>query len=478
MGVTLHFQSTGMVPGNARPVEMVGGAISVGRGPENDLVLPDPTKVLSKRHCAIEDRAGGVVVVDLSTNGTFLNYSKAPIGGTGAPLSDGDILTLGPYELMVQISGASTGLHVAEPLPQEAPSHRGRSGLASALDDILDGPGGGAGDVIDELLGGDAPLAGPKGVQRPDLGEDGLLPPLDADDLLGPGPDPNAGLGGSQYDHNPSASDHVQVSSATVPGAIPEDWGDDLLEPSGGDSASIPPPARIPDDPDFGGSGAGIDPNDPFREPPATQPPTAPVTPPSGVGGGDAASRAFIQSAGAEGVQIPDAELVPTMARLGQVYRIMVKGLREILMARATVKSEFRIDQTTIAAGGNNPLKFSVSPEQAVEAMIRPTTSGYLDATEAADEALKDIRAHEVAVISGMEAALKGVLAELSPEALEGRIESGGGLSGMLKGKKARYWEVYEKLYSEISDQAENDFHALFAREFAKAYKAQLEKLK
>ena len=76
MGVTLHFQSTGTVPGNARPVEMVGGAISVGRGAENDLVLPDPSKVLSKRHCAIEDHGGNVVVVDLSTNGTFLNGKR------------------------------------------------------------------------------------------------------------------------------------------------------------------------------------------------------------------------------------------------------------------------------------------------------------------------------------------------------------------------------------------------------------------
>jgi type VI secretion system protein ImpI/type VI secretion system protein len=48
----------------------------------------------------------------------------------------------------------------------------------------------------------------------------------------------------------------------------------------------------------------------------------------------------------------------------------------------------------------------------------------------------------------------------------------------MFKGKKARYWEVYEKMYAQISDQAENDFHELFSREFARAYKEQLEKLK
>jgi type VI secretion system protein ImpI/type VI secretion system protein len=40
------------------------------------------------------------------------------------------------------------------------------------------------------------------------------------------------------------------------------------------------------------------------------------------------------------------------------------------------------------------------------------------------------------------------------------------------------YWETYEKMYAEISDQAENDFHDLFAREFSQAYKDQLKRLK
>jgi type VI secretion system protein ImpI/type VI secretion system protein len=80
-------------------------------------------------------------------------------------------------------------------------------------------------------------------------------------------------------------------------------------------------------------------------------------------------------------------------------------------------------------------------------------------------------------MVSGMEAALRGLLQKLDPKALEEKIETGGGLSALLKGKKARYWEVYEKMYAEISDQAENDFQDLFSREFARAYQDQLKKL-
>ena len=102
MPVTLKFQSSGTIPGDARPVPMRGGSLTIGRGPTNDLVLPDPDRMLSKNHCVIEDHNGNVVVVDLSTNGTFLNYSKIPLGRTPTPLNNGDILCVGSYELVVE----------------------------------------------------------------------------------------------------------------------------------------------------------------------------------------------------------------------------------------------------------------------------------------------------------------------------------------------------------------------------------------
>ena len=61
------------------------------------------------------------------------------------------------------------------------------------------------------------------------------------------------------------------------------------------------------------------------------------------------------------------------MARMGQIMAAIITGMRDILMTRAALKSEMRMDRTMINAGGNNPLKFSVSAEQAIEAMIRPS---------------------------------------------------------------------------------------------------------
>ena len=165
------------------------------------------------------------------------------------------------------------------------------------------------------------------------------------------------------------------------------------------------------------------------------------------------------------------------MVRLGGVLKTMISGIREILMTRTHFKGEFRIDQTMIAATGNNPLKFSITAEQAIEALSKPGAKGYLPAMEATEQALSDIKAHEVAMVTGMEAALKGVLRRLDPQVLEEKLAARGG-AGLFSNKKAKYWELYEEMYADIADQAENQFHELFAREFAAAYKAQLERLK
>lgn len=522
--VTLQFQSTGSIPGSGEPVAMRGTSMTIGRGDENDVVLPDPDRVLSKRHCAIEDHNGNIVVVDLSTNGTFLNYGKLALGNLPTPLNNGDILTVGPYEIMVSFAEAGAQNTIAAPLDDGPVSH-GFAANAPSAADLLDAPGDG-GDFLDDLLSGRDQPVGPGGVKREEPDDfDGLLPPLGEDDpMLAPPVDPFAGQGASSAMHSPSGQDHFAAPQTTGgSSAIPDDWDDDFLKPTAQSGSPFSSPAATPAPSESMTGGAAFIPDDfgaensdplggdddPFdallgephapvsqgvAPPPVADVPAPPPIPPSvapetvtpeapapvvaSAAGNQDAARAFLKSLGASEVKLSEEEVTPTLSRLGHVLRIMIEGMREILMTRTSIKSEFRIEQTMIQAGGNNPLKFSISPEQAIEAMVRPSSKGYLDAADAAAQALQDIKAHEVAMITGMESALKGILNRLDPAVLEEKITVSGGLGSVLKSKKARYWEVYESMYAEISDQAENDFHELFAREFARAYQEQLDKLK
>ncbi len=488
MTVTLKFQSSGMVPGDGRPVQMKGGSLTMGRGPGNDLVLPDPDRMLSKSHFVIEDHNGKIVIVDFSTNGTFLNYSKVPLGRTPTTLNNGDVLSAGGYELVVEIGQELPDLDDLIP-QQQVQSGVSHGNPDSAPDPLamLDDPGAG-GDFLDDLLGAEGGPTGPKNVSASDPIDD-LLPPLgeDEDPFFQEPKDGREGEGASLPMHNPSVSDSFSPSGKSGPSVIPDDWDDFLAPIDDGIPAKeeAQPPAPVDPDPEpEPDEKTALPPEPPTVAPEPTLMPQAaeqtppPTAPTAATAGGQSAARAFVAALDVEDLAIDDADLERTMTRMGRVMRMMIVGLREILMTRTSIKSEFRIDQTMIASGGNNPLKFSLSEDDAVTALVKPKAKGYLSSETATEQALDDIKAHEIAMVTGMEAAIKGVLAKLDPEVLAGQIETSTAIGSMFKGKKARYWEVYEKMYAQISDQAENDFHELFSREFARAYKEQLDKLK
>src|SRR5450631_2651832 len=77
---------------------------TIGRGTDNAWILPDPERYLSGKHVRIDFRAGSYVLVDTSSNGTYVNSSQVPLGKYhDYVLKDGDYVRLGEYELLVSI---------------------------------------------------------------------------------------------------------------------------------------------------------------------------------------------------------------------------------------------------------------------------------------------------------------------------------------------------------------------------------------
>src|SRR5882724_11965094 len=77
---------------------------SIGRGTDNEWILPDPERYLSGKHARIDFRAGSYVLVDTSSNGTYVNGAQVPLGKYhDYVLKDGDYVRLGEYEFLVSI---------------------------------------------------------------------------------------------------------------------------------------------------------------------------------------------------------------------------------------------------------------------------------------------------------------------------------------------------------------------------------------
>lgn len=106
-GLSLILQFDDLAVATLPPVGAAVEQFSVGRQPDSDLVLDDPS--VSKRHATLlwDTSARQARVRDLgSTNGTYVNEDE--IGQVEAPLFDGTVLSFGDVDFWFLLS---TTLH-------------------------------------------------------------------------------------------------------------------------------------------------------------------------------------------------------------------------------------------------------------------------------------------------------------------------------------------------------------------------------
>lgn len=285
-------------------------------------------------------------------------------------------------------------------------------------------------------------------------------------------------------DKVPELNSAYQPPKAVAPAPKPElppldDFG---APPAAPKVSAIPPAGELPDfDLDaFGASEPAAAPTPAPAPPPASmRPAPRPAPPPAPAArprpSGPAAPPSDLLQALMSGLNAPDLtldELTPElMYKLGALMHEATAGTIALLNARGSVKREMRADVTMIASGRNNPLKFSPDAGLALRYLFGQPMPGFMDAEDAMRDAYSDLRAHEFGFMAGLRAALAGVLKRFEPATLESRLPDKGGINALLPmNRKAKLWDQFGELYRQISMEAEEDFHALFGREFLRAY--------
>jgi len=134
---------------------------------------------------------------------------------------------------------------------------------------------------------------------------------------------------------------------------------------------------------------------------------------------------------------------------------------------------------TMIGAQANNPLKFFPDADSALTQMINGTMPGYMPPPRAFAGAFDDLKAHELAIMAGMRAALAGVLARFDPAAIEARLQVPTVMDKVLaSNRKAKMWDRMVDLYTQMAGEADSDFHRLFGEAFGNAYEEQVARLR
>ena len=461
-----------ITPGQCPEKLMDRGVISIGRASDNDWVLPDPERLVSARHCSIQYKDGRYYLTDNSTNGVELLTAGVRLRrGNSEPLQDGEVIRIGDYEISARIDF--------------------NLGSADALPFAVD-----SSNSFEALMGRQQPLpsAAPVFPSVPVAqfqGGSALDTMPDLFDFLAPSPTPPATqpdhVPAEQHDFRPPAPTSIPAPiveapvPAVAPAVIPEDWDlfADTPAPRAPAPLPVPPlepvaplPLSLPPQPQ----------PQPQPQPvpvavapaaPAESPLSAPLAQPTPTPASQQADllQAFLRGAGLDQLRIDKEQAEAQMENIGRSYRLMVEGLIDVLRARSSLKGEFRMQQTMIRPVENNPLKFAPNVDEAMLLMLRHSSQAFMSADQAVHDSFDDLRAHQLAVMAGVEAAIKHLLQRFEPAELEARMGKPGGLSNLFSGsRQAQYWQQFTALYSQISREAQDDFQDLFGREFSRAY--------
>jgi FHA domain-containing protein len=511
---------------------------SIGRADSNQLVLPDPERMISRVAAQVVYRNGAFAIVDRGSNPIKLN-GQALTSGREVPLAAGDVLQVGGYELRASV-GASN--HASD-----AHSAQSKDPFAGLLGPATPAPGPARGaSMVDPLAHvgvaavtarAAAPVAPPQiqgiprdwdpfapqasghdrpGAARPqqrdalglDLGSAApaslvpeqhlpLVTPSSLDQLFGlsaskAGADPlaNSVLDAPMAQPNMAADADPMRSLGTATKATAASQPDQLpdLQRAFIPPTTIKPPQAIAAKAPLAAAPAPAP--SPAPAPASARPPahalapaapapaplarTATVPRPEDAG---ALLEAFRRGLQAPAVDLP--ALTPEMMELiGQLLHDAVGGTVDLLRARSTIKHEMRAQVTSIGVKSNNPLKFSPSAEAALAHLLAPPKHGFIAAAPAMRDAYNDLRTHQFAFVAGMRAVVDAALQRFDPSLLEGQLGDRSRLQSLLPASRsARLWEQFVEHHARVRQDATDDFQAVFGREFLKAYDEHIDSL-
>jgi type VI secretion system protein ImpI len=188
---------------------------------------------------------------------------------------------------------------------------------------------------------------------------------------------------------------------------------------------------------------------------------------------------ALLRAAGLNPKDLAGSTPVEVLQNAGRTLRQLTTGLTGLLHARTQLKEAFRLSQTIIQSGQNNPLKFSPTVEDALQYLLGDRSETYLSAHEAIEAAFGEVRNHEHAVPKAMLQALTEFIERFDPEELRLQFDQGLKRNPLLAGaNKMKYWELYEDSYQALINGEEGKLPDFFSREFARAYEHEVEQLK
>jgi type VI secretion system protein len=388
---------------------------TIGRATDNEWILPDPERYLSGKHARVDFRAGTYVLVDTSSNGTYVNGAQVPLGKYhDYLLKDGDYVRLGEYELLVSIDKSND----FPPEESAIVAYDGKAASSAVSKSTANDLG--ADLDLSQLLEPSDLLTGDSGVR-----------PRDAYGQALPG----------------SGEPPMQTRAELEADAAGTPWHmmTRPLKVEGSKAEGLPaPPMRAPNPVLFDGD---------F----------------------DVGLTAFCRGAGIDPLNISIEVRAAALQLAGQLLREAVLGLMDLNQSRNEFRNRFRIP-APVNDGPESPLNFSRGVDEALVRLLT-TTSSRAGSVEAIRQNFRELKAQNTATLSATRAAFEEFLGRVDPKELEERFERGTKRGVFGSQNKAKFWDLYAEMFAGLVQRPADGFPHLFTETFAKAFEAKLRAL-
>ena len=130
----------------------------------------------------------------------------------------------------------------------------------------------------------------------------------------------------------------------------------------------------------------------------------------------------FCRAARLEASSFAGEDPVEVMARLGKSYRRIIDDLSGLMSDRAHLKDSLAMEQTSIGARDNNPLKWMKAEKVAVD-LLKEGEGSFLKGAAAFAASFSDLRRHGACLLAGSRTAVRTVLEELDPGKLMAEVK-------------------------------------------------------
>ena len=186
-----------------------------------------------------------------------------------------------------------------------------------------------------------------------------------------------------------------------------------------------------------------------------------------------------------EGMGLGDMQPVPqfdreNMRQLGQMMSMFSQGTVALLSSRSILKRGVKADMTMVLDDANNPFKLLPSGKTVLMQMFGARMPGFMPPKKSVRDALIDLQAHQLGMISGIRAIIAAMLQSFNPEQLEEGAKRDGVASrlSLSATRKAALWDYFVRAYGETAGEIEDDFHTLFGEAFLYAYDMEVNQYK